>query len=336
ANSHGVAKTINFLFVSSNLVNAVVNCNVCVVEEFFDTDHWAVFVSVGLEELLDVQLIFIHKQANKNWWKFDFKEDFKNATLANAKMFSNEFVTAIKLTDLDAVWDVLRKIMTLLASEIFRKKWFKNFDSVFTKVSSKFHRLKLLVLKSIKASHKKNSVRFDLFDFGVNSYHVHLVFSGIKKSYHASKLTESLAAKEANIRSAIDRRIESFETNKGYTIRSVLKHPFYKVVLNHLVVDNKLVLEPDLVKSKFSELLDVVFTLPDGKAAGLLGITNKLWKHCNRSILDMLLKGVFTNTHSIALIETAYKILSKILSDKISLAYIRSVVEDVLEKNQEL
>ncbi|KAG9307151.1 hypothetical protein G9A89_016979 [Geosiphon pyriformis] len=54
ANSCGVIKTINFLFIFSNLVNAVVDQNMCGVEEFFNTNHWAVSVSVGLDGLLDV------------------------------------------------------------------------------------------------------------------------------------------------------------------------------------------------------------------------------------------------------------------------------------------
>ncbi|KAG9294034.1 hypothetical protein G9A89_021202 [Geosiphon pyriformis] len=73
ANSHSVTKTINFLFVFSNLVNAVVDCNMCGVRKFFNTDNWAVSVSVGLGGLLDVQLNSLHKQTNRDWWKFDFK-----------------------------------------------------------------------------------------------------------------------------------------------------------------------------------------------------------------------------------------------------------------------
>ncbi|KAG9306708.1 hypothetical protein G9A89_004255 [Geosiphon pyriformis] len=98
----------------------------------------------------------------------------------------------------------------------------------------------------------------------------------------------------------------------------------------------------------FDELLTVVFNLFNGKAAGLSGISNKLWKHCDRMVLDMLLlllnfclehesvpgpwkeawvsmisklyewEGVLTNTRPIALIEMACKILSKILSNRIS------------------
>ncbi|KAG9297864.1 hypothetical protein G9A89_006805 [Geosiphon pyriformis] len=39
SNSRGVTKTIDYLFVSSNLVNAIVDCDVLDVSNFFDTDH---------------------------------------------------------------------------------------------------------------------------------------------------------------------------------------------------------------------------------------------------------------------------------------------------------
>ncbi|KAG9299063.1 hypothetical protein G9A89_020376 [Geosiphon pyriformis] len=97
----------------------------------------------------------------------------------------------------------------------------------------------------------------------------------------------------------------------------------------------------------FDEMSDVISNLPDEKAAGLSGISNELWKHYNRSVLDMLLvllnfclncesvsrpwkkawmsmipkpyewEDVFMNTYPIALIKMAHKILSKILSDRI-------------------
>ncbi|KAG9297751.1 hypothetical protein G9A89_011266 [Geosiphon pyriformis] len=72
-NSHGVTKTINYVFVSSDLVGALVNCGVVGVEEFFDTDHKAISVFVGLGGLLDVQLNSLHKQTNKDYWKYDVK-----------------------------------------------------------------------------------------------------------------------------------------------------------------------------------------------------------------------------------------------------------------------
>ncbi|KAG9303821.1 hypothetical protein G9A89_018718 [Geosiphon pyriformis] len=371
-NSRGVMKMIDFIFVSLNLVNAIVHHEVLDVSKHFDMNHKAVFMSVDLSGLLDTQLAFLHKQANRNQWKFNFKNasknkwnDFKQVILANAAMLLDEFTAASS------------------------KKWFKNLDHVFTKESLKFHRLELLVSKIVRTSHEDGIVNFisligcwcsldntkasvvqDLIDSNVNFDHVHSALFSVRKSNRALKLAESLRFKKVNIRSAIDKRMDSFETNKGHTIKSVLEHSFYKVVLNYLVVDNKLVLKSDLIKSKcqqyqplgyvfngafsgvicsieFDEFIGVVFNLSNGKAAGLLGISNKLWKHCNRSVLDMLLlllnsclssksvpsswkkawvlmiskpyewEGVLTNTCPIALIETACKILSKILSDRI-------------------
>ncbi|KAG9290489.1 hypothetical protein G9A89_002464 [Geosiphon pyriformis] len=267
ANSQGVAKTINFLFVFSNLVNAVVDQKVSNVGEFFNTDHQAVFVSVGLGELLDAWLNFLCKQG---------------ATSANAAMFSNKFATSVRFSNLDAMWGTICKIMVFLANEVFKKKWFKDFNDVFTKKSSRFYKLELLVSKIVRALHKKN---IDVVNSGASSNHICSALFGAKKSYCTAKLTESLKAKKANIRSAIDRRIESFEINKGYIIRSVLECFFRKVALDHLIVDNKLILKSDLVKSKyvfneafsgvmclieFNKLIDVVSNLLNGKAAGLL------------------------------------------------------------------
>ncbi|KAG9294031.1 hypothetical protein G9A89_019369, partial [Geosiphon pyriformis] len=302
-NSWDMVKTINFLFIFLNLVNPVVDREVSDVGKFFDTDYQAVFMSVGLG-------------ADEDKWN-----NFKNT---------------------------IHKIMILSANEVFKKKWFRDFDDVFTRESLRFHRLELLVSKIVRASHKKSIVNFDslmrswisldnikalIVQNIVNSNArfncVCSALFGARKFYHVTKLAESLRAKKVNIRSAIDRKIGSFEIDKGHTIRSVLEYLFRKVTLDHLVVDNNLILEPDLVKTKmdviikswsrkcrvyvfnetfsevmclikFEELVNVVFDLPDGKAAGLL--------------------GVLTNTYSIALIKTAHKIFSKILFDRISLA----------------
>ncbi|KAG9284576.1 hypothetical protein G9A89_004618 [Geosiphon pyriformis] len=410
-NSRGVVRTIDYVFISSNLVNAIVSRDVLNVCEYFNTDHQAVCV-----------FKFNIRGADESKW-----DDFRSATLANTAMFSDKFATSVRFSDLDVMWDVICEVMVFSANGTFKKKWFKDFDRVFSKKSSKFYKLELLVSKIIKASCKGDVVGFasfmdcwasldsikalfvwDLMDFGIDSGHVLSALSSAQKSYRASKLIES----------AIDRRMESFEVNKDHTIRSVLERPFCKVVLNHLVVDSELVLESDQVMSKvdvvdnissewchqyrpleyvfnktfsevmcpigFDELFGVVSVLLDGKAAGLLGISNELWKHCDRSVLKMLLvllnvclagelawvsmipkpyewEGVLTNTRSIALIKTARKILSKVLSDRISTACstfnvlrgdnfsvlkgtttqspifaIGSVIEDALEKNRKL
>ncbi|KAG9289268.1 hypothetical protein G9A89_007513 [Geosiphon pyriformis] len=179
----------------------------------------------------------------------------------------------------------------------------------------------------------------------------------------------------------IEKRMEKFCFDKDSIIRSVLGWPFWKAVLDHLVVDDELVLESEEVKLKIdriikvlpdlwthqyaplahvrddafsgvmdvislSKLLLVIGGLPDGKAAELSGITNKLWKHGSekmmkcllvllnvclsvvsalwkRAWVSMILKPydwnrVLINTCPIALIKTARKILSKIFSDRIS------------------
>ncbi|KAG9291676.1 hypothetical protein G9A89_022095 [Geosiphon pyriformis] len=416
ANSKGIMKTINYVFVSLNLVNSLVHYGVSNVGEYFNTDHQTVSVSMSLDGLLDTHLFFLHKQVNKDHWKFDVKNaseakwlEFKDAMAANTTMLSGVFGDAVKFSDLGAIWDVIYKIMVFSAGGAFKRRWFKGFDMVWNKVLSRFHKLELLVSKLVKASHLSSSVNNldsadaltvrSMFFSKAKFDDICSALAKARRSYHFSKLLESKRTEEFHIKQAITNRMESFELNKGCTIRNVLEHPFCKVVLDHLVVDNELVLEPNLVKSKidaiikgwtrkcvvvdnisdtceinFDELHCVITSLPDGKTAGLLDISNELWKCCDKSVLDLLLeawvsmilksyewKGVLMNTYPIALIETARKILSKILSDRILLAYssydvlrgdnflvlkgittqspifaVGLVIENALEKNQEL
>ncbi|KAG9302639.1 hypothetical protein G9A89_007343 [Geosiphon pyriformis] len=98
------------MFVSPNLVGAVVDHGVDGIEDYFDTNHKAVYVFVDLGGLLDVQLNSLHKQANRNCWKYDIKNaskikwsEFRNATAANAVMFLDEFVVAKQFSDLNAI-----------------------------------------------------------------------------------------------------------------------------------------------------------------------------------------------------------------------------------------
>ncbi|KAG9306514.1 hypothetical protein G9A89_004711 [Geosiphon pyriformis] len=361
-NSHSVAKMIDYVFVSSNLIGALVNCGVVGVEEFFDTDYKAI----------------------SDCWKYDVKgadeikwSDFRITMADNASMFLDEFVTAKQFSDLDAILHKLELLMSKLmkSSHLVSGGNFASLLDTWDRLDS----VGVLLVKSLFLS----GSGFDAICFKL---------SKTRKSYHSSKLMESKCAKEFHIRQAVERRMENFEVNKSHTIRSVLECPFRRVVLDHLVVGEELVLKPKLVKSKVDvimegwtwkhvvvsdisdiwEMFGVVSNLPDEKAAGLSGIANELWKYCDKLVLHMLLvllnfclicesEGVLTNTQSIVLIETAHKILSKILSDWISLACssfnvlygdnfsvlkgtttqlpifaIGSVVKDALEKNQEL
>ncbi|KAG9304518.1 hypothetical protein G9A89_020082 [Geosiphon pyriformis] len=145
--------------------------------------------------------------------------------------------------------------------------------------------------------------------------------SMVKKRYYRSKYFEFRIARDKIIRKAINKCIENFCSDKSKMIKSVLNWPFRKVVLNHLVIDNKLVLEPYEIKPmvdkimeewtrvhmvpkvwsrhwfsqyasldyvnddafvkimcniSFNEFFQVVGSLPNGKAASLLGIPNEL------------------------------------------------------------
>ncbi|KAG9285977.1 hypothetical protein G9A89_022653 [Geosiphon pyriformis] len=64
----------------------------------------------------------------------------------------------------------------------------------------------------------------------------------------------------------------------------------------------------------YENLVCVVKDLSDGKAAGLSGITNKLWKYC-----DGFMLGILLDLLNICLVResTARKVLSKLLSDRI-------------------
>ncbi|KAG9292592.1 hypothetical protein G9A89_006963 [Geosiphon pyriformis] len=315
-NSCGIAKTIDYVFIFLNLVNTMVGYNITSVVDYFDTDHIVVSVFVSLDSLLDVQLFSLCKQVNKDYWKFDVKSanerkwcKFRDPTAANAAMLSSAFTAAEKSLDLDIIWDIVHRVMVFSTNGTFKRKWFKDYDSVFTNVSFKFHKLKLLVFRLVKASHLVSSENFALLlgtwdrldssgaaeikSFFLSGFIFDAICSGLAKArkfYHSSKLLEFKCAEESHIKQTITSRIKSFELNKGHIIRSVLEHLFHKVVLDHLVVDNELVLEPDLPLDYVfngvffnvmcligsDKLFAVVLNLPNRKAAGLFGIFNEL------------------------------------------------------------
>ncbi|KAG9302304.1 hypothetical protein G9A89_008795 [Geosiphon pyriformis] len=313
-------KTINYTFVSSNLVNVVVNHSIIDVSKHFNTNYQAIFVSIDLSGFLDVLVI-------------------QNETIlaANTAMLSNKFVVSVKFADLGAMWNVVHKTMTLSVNEIFRKIWSK---------SSRFHKLELLVFKLVKAfclaSNRLDTasalaVKF-LFFLGSNFNTIHLALVKTRKFYCSSKMLKSKHAKKSCIKTAVNKKIENFELDKGYIIRSVLEHLFHKIVLNHLVVDDELVLEPDLPLDYvfdgvfsdimcligFDEMFAVVLNLPDGKAASLSGISNELWKHCDKIFLACSTFDVFY--------ENNFSVLKGTMTQS-SIFAVGSVIKDALEKN---
>ncbi|KAG9297023.1 hypothetical protein G9A89_008609 [Geosiphon pyriformis] len=365
ANSRGVKKTIDYVLVSSNLVNVIVHCSVSNIVEHFETNHQAVSMSLGLGGLLDVQLNSLCKQMNRDCWKFNFKgaddakwNKFKCAIAANAAMFSDDFIASQQFSDLDVMWDIVYKIMLeLLISKLVKASQLICHDGFI---------LLLEVWSSLDDDNA--SVVRSLFLSGSPLDTVWSALSKIRKTYCSLKMTESKHVEESQIKSAIYKRIESFKLNKGHTIWSVLEHPSHKVILDHLVVDNELVMEPGLVRLR-TRKYRVVPNVSD------------VW-HCQYRPLDYVFDETFSGVIQpieflelfgmvsdlsvgkaaglLVLIKTAHKILSKILSDRISLAYsahdilhgdnfsvlkgtttqtpifaIGSVVENALEKNQE-
>ncbi|KAG9286287.1 hypothetical protein G9A89_014273 [Geosiphon pyriformis] len=429
ANSHmwsnlrGVGKTIDHIFVGGNLFSAIAGHQVVSVSDFFDTNHRTVVVSISLDELLDVQLNSLCKQANKDCWKFKIKDadcvgwaKFKDLFSAKLLSLGEVFSDAEMHDDVDAMWAVLVEAVVDSADVTFSRHWFSEFKCSRNKHSSRFFGLELLVAKIVKKfclgdllstdclvnkwstlNNVKAHAFKDLVGSGVKSNVVikHLLL--VRRDYKRSKMFESRLAKEASVRKAIEKRMDNFCSDKGNMIRSVLEKPFHKVVLDYLIVDDDLVLLseevklsvdkimegwtrkcsvqlelPDLWACQYmpldhvwddaflgvisainiGKLLSVVGGLSDGKAAGLSGVPNELWKHND---------GVLTNTRPIALIETAKKILSKVLSDHISLACskfnvlrddnflvlkgmstqspvfaVGSVIEDAIKKDREL
>ncbi|KAG9287363.1 hypothetical protein G9A89_023735 [Geosiphon pyriformis] len=260
SNSREVGKTIDYIFVGGNLSSAVAGHQVVSVSDFFDTDHRAVVVSVSLGGLLDVQLNSLCKQTNKDCWKFKIKNadcagwaKFKDLSLAKLLSLGEVFSGAEIHGDVDAI----------------------EFKCSRNKHSSKFFGLKLLVAKIVKKfcsgdllgtncfmskwltlDDAKACAFKDLVGSGVKSDVVVRHLSLVCRDYRRSKMFESRLAEEALVRKVIEKCIDNFCSDKGSMIRSVLKKPFHKVVLNHLIVDNDLVLLPEEVKSSMDKIIE--------------------------------------------------------------------------------
>ncbi|KAG9300076.1 hypothetical protein G9A89_018353 [Geosiphon pyriformis] len=277
SNSRGAKKTIDYVFVSGTLASALTGHQVKSVSEFFDTNHNAVLVSIGLGGLLDIQLNSLHKQANKNWWKFRIKNvdgsrwaRFKDHSSAMLLAATGKFFSALALGNVDAAWSILKEAMVASADEIFSRCWFSEFQCSRNKHFFKFFGLELLVAKIGKC-----------FCSGDMPEVEHFV--GKK-----SKLFELRLAKKASIRKVIERHMEKFCSDKGGMIRNVLDWPFHKVVLDYLVVDEKLVLEPDDMKLKVNEIMEK-WT----KKRGMLPVLPDLWA-CQYAPLDYVKDDAFS------------------------------------------
>ncbi|KAG9304587.1 hypothetical protein G9A89_020151 [Geosiphon pyriformis] len=243
-NSRGIEKIIDFIFVNENLVSAVAGYRVGSISDFFNTNHNAVMVSIGLGGLLNVHLNSLH------------------CSFAMILDIIDEFyVTAAEL-NLDVMWSLLKKMLVNSANRTFFRCWFNEFQCSKNKHSSKFLGLELLIVKIVKKFGSANTSDFDclvrkwstlnadkalvLVDMVQSSQkkvNILKFLSIIKRGYRKSKMYESKLLQEASIRDAIGKCMEKFCSDKGSMIRSVLDQPFQKVVLDYLVVNDEFVLE---------------------------------------------------------------------------------------------
>ncbi|KAG9299839.1 hypothetical protein G9A89_003383 [Geosiphon pyriformis] len=210
-------------------------------------------------------------------------------SLAGLLTNSNGFQDVKNNSNLDPIWEKLRNTIVHAADVVFFRHWFNLLESD-------------QLVKIWSAVDNRKASKF-----------AELVLNGTG----SSKLLEHLSI-------AIDYYMENFCSDKRRMIKSVLKHPFHKIVLDHLVVDNELVIEPNEYMSlnyvddnafsgltkeiDMEELFLVVGNLLDEKAAGFK--FNVL--HGNNFLV---LKSISTQFPIFA---------------------VGSVVEDALEKNREL
>ncbi|KAG9285157.1 hypothetical protein G9A89_004372 [Geosiphon pyriformis] len=251
----GIKKTIDFIFIGSNLFFTVTGHWICSVFEFFDTNHEAVLVSIGLGGLLDT----------------GFREYLSAKLLAVA----NKFLGVETHGNVDTMWGVLKRVMVELVNKTFLKHWFSEFHCTKNRLSSSFFGLELLVAKIVKkfglgdlhSIHHLvkmwstlDSIRThafaDLVSLGEKSEVVLGHLSLVHKKYRKSKIHESRAAEKTSIRLAILKCMKNFCSNKGSMIRSILDWPFRKVVLDHLVIDDELILESGEVKINVDKIME--------------------------------------------------------------------------------
>ncbi|KAG9304264.1 hypothetical protein G9A89_019826 [Geosiphon pyriformis] len=237
----GVEKTIDYIFVSKNLSSAVAKYWIGPVSEFFDTDYSAVMVSIDLGEFLNVQLNSLHKQANKDCWKFRIRNadvakwsKFKNCVSDKLLLVKDFFSEAKAGGNLNTMWAILEEGMVESADEVFIRHWFSEFQCPRNKHSLKFFGLELFVAKIVSKigsgdmlgvdclvrkwfilDETKASTFFDLVILGRDSVVLLRHLLSVRKKYRRSKMFKSKLAEETSIRKAIEKHMESFASNKG-------------------------------------------------------------------------------------------------------------------------
>ncbi|KAG9293612.1 hypothetical protein G9A89_005615 [Geosiphon pyriformis] len=276
-----VEKVIDFILVSENLVSAMASHFVNGVSEFFDTDHKSVSVSIGLGGLLDTHFISVCRQANQDQWRFKLKDannvqwlSFKDCSSAKFLARLDMFEEARVNSNLNTMWKLLKETIIQTVDTVFSRIWYSEYDCLKNKQSSKFFKLELLVAKVVKCWNFGDLLNFNhlikiwlavdtvkaskvdsMILNSISSMELIKHLSVIKKEYHKSKYYKSKIVEDTAIRKAIDHHIENLCSDKGKMIKSILECPFCKVVLDYLIVDDELVVEPNKVKLKIDKIM---------------------------------------------------------------------------------
>ncbi|KAG9307336.1 hypothetical protein G9A89_017164 [Geosiphon pyriformis] len=162
------------------------------------------------------------KSANNVQW-LSFKNCSSAKFLARLDMFEEARVNG----NLNTMWKLLEKTIVQTADTVW------------------------LVVNAVEAS-KVNSMIWN----SVSSMELIKHLSVIKKRYCKSKYYESKIAEDTAIKKTIDYCMENFCFDKEKMIKSILERLFCKVVLDHLIVDNELVVEPNKVKLKIDKIME--------------------------------------------------------------------------------
>ncbi|KAG9305795.1 hypothetical protein G9A89_001084 [Geosiphon pyriformis] len=342
SNCRSVEKVIDYIFVSENLVSALMKWDIGAITEFFNMDHKMISVSIGLGGLFDVQLNSICKQTNRDRWKFDFKD---NNVFAALSLVIGGFLSA-------KILDMLCGIMVRAADATFSRHWFSKFDCLKNKHSLRFLGLELLVAKVVKSlntgdKYKCNCLikRWFLVDYkeafkfnflvqnGADLVKVFKHLSQVRKCYRKSKYYESRVVRNTAIRSAIDKHMENFSSNKGDMIRSILEQSFHKIVLNHLVIGDELVLDPIEIKNR----VDSIMVNWTRERISLLVMSSR-WAH-QYTPLDYVKDDAFSNVINNIRFSELVNIILDLSDGKVaglSVFAVGSIVKDALEKNREV
>ncbi|KAG9293615.1 hypothetical protein G9A89_005618 [Geosiphon pyriformis] len=309
SNSKRVEKTIDYIFVSENLSFVIASYQICSVSDFFDTNHNTVLILIGLGGLLDVCLNSLHKQANKDHWRFKIKNannskwaKFRDCTSAKLLVVADKFSDAESCGNIDA----MNKHSSKFIAKVVRKFSSDDMSGVdhLVKVWSTLNNIKACAFANMLCLRVKSAVALK-----------HLLLA--HKKYRMSKMHESRL-----------------------------------VVLNYLVINNGLVLEPEEIKLSVDRIMeDWTRKCSISLYAPLVYVRNDAFSGvmCAVSMSELLsvVSGLPDSkaTGLSALIKTARKILLKIFDNFLvlrgtstqSLVFaIGLVVKNAFEKNREI